>query len=84
MVVYEERRAGGLRACAPLPPRDDEKTSAPFRFDRTVAVINKHKIGVQERTESAHRSKKTGDLGEACEEAAMPRFLARKHRQWQL
>ena len=84
MVVKGERRAGGLRPCGPLAPRDDKKTSSPLRFDRFVAVLNKHKIGVQERTESAHRSKRTGDFGAACEEEVELQLQAENHRPWRL
>ena len=73
-----------MRPCGPLAPRDDKKTSSPLRFDRFVAVLNKHKIGVQERTESAHRSKRTGDFGAACEEEVELQLQAENHRPWRL
>ena len=73
-----------MRPCGPVAPRDDAKTSAPIRFDVFVAALNMREIGVENWTKSVHRSKRTGDFGAACEEAARQRLQTQKHRPWEL
>jgi len=82
--VYGGRRRGASRPCAPVPPRDNEKTPPPPFFDVFVAALNIHEIWVQKRAEKAQGSKRTGDFGAACEEAAKQRLQTQKHCPWQL
>ncbi len=84
VVVYGERRRGASRPCAPVAPRDDEKTPSPILFDMFVAALHMHEIWVQERTEKAQGSKRTSDFCAACEETAKQRLQTQKHRPWEL